>query len=510
MAPRPETFTGDRAFVIDLAAVAAVGGAICAASDALVFMTIFVAAVVVARLAAWARLPACERGISMNGELFFFGLCLILGAANDWNSVVRHRIYDYDVPHFSAATQGIPVWMLLYWGIILRFVATLCRWQRLAPPPHARDALHLGARVRSAPRLKLTVEIVLVLGTRQLLYRHYLDPVLSWAPFAAALLVYVALFRPSRHERILMALAAVAGPAVEIAFIRAGNLHHYHLGWLEGVPLWIVLWWVLAVLIWNDVSARLLGALATARLGPRCGNAGKILLAAVIIAALIAGLRAIHAQQHLLDLVSWIRGAGWMGLCVFVIAYVCATVLFLPGSILTLGAGFAYGVGLGTVLVWIAANAGAALAFVLGRTLARKWVAARMEARPRFAAIDRAVGREGFKIVLLTRLSPVFPFNLLNYAFGLTRVSLRDYVLGSLVGMLPGTVMYVYLGSLITSLSELAAGRTSGGATQQIFYFAGLAATVVVTLYVTRVARRALEEATAAPSVHLSGQGDPS
>lgn len=123
--------------------------------------------------------------------------------------------------------------------------------------------------------LKLTVELVLVFATRQLLYRYYLDPLLSWAPFAAALLVYVALFRPSGHERILMALAAVVGPAVEIAFIRAGHLHHYHLGWLGGVPLWIVLWWVLAVLIWNDVSGRLLGALATARLGLHRGNAGK-------------------------------------------------------------------------------------------------------------------------------------------------------------------------------------------------------------------------------------------
>lgn len=150
---------------------------------------------------------------------------------------------------------------------------------------------------------------------------------------------------------------------------------------------------------------------------------------------------------------------------------------FLPGSILTLGAGFAYGVGLGTAVVWVGANLGATLAFVFGRTLARGWVAARVEGNPRFAAIDRAVGREGLKIVLHARLSPIFPFNLLNYVFGLTQVSLRDYVLGSLVGMLPGTILYVYLGSLITNLSALTAGRTSAGATQQIFYFAGLGAT---------------------------------
>jgi uncharacterized membrane protein YdjX (TVP38/TMEM64 family) len=102
-------------------------------------------------------------------------------------------------------------------------------------------------------------------------------------------------------------------------------------------------------------------------------------------------------------------------------------------------------------------------------------------------------------MVLLTRLSPVFPFNLLNYAYGLTRVRFVDYVLGSLIGMLPGTVMYVYLGSLITSITELASGKTSGGPAQQVFYFAGLAVTIAVTLYVTRVARGAL--------VHATGEG---
>jgi len=220
-------------------------------------------------------------------------------------------------------------------------------------------------------------------------------------------------------------------------------------------------------------------------------------LALVAVAALVVVARMLGAQQILLDLVAWIRGAGWAGGAVFVLAYVLATVLFLPGSILTLGAGFAYGVGLGTALVVVAANLGAIVAFVLGRTVARDWIATRVRTMPRFAAVDRAVGREGIKIVLLVRLSPVFPFNLLNYAFGLTRVRLRDYVLGSLVGMLPGTVMYVYLGSLITSVSELAAGRAAGGGAQQAFYFGGLVATVAVTLYVTRLARRALAEATA-------------
>jgi uncharacterized membrane protein YdjX (TVP38/TMEM64 family) len=226
-------------------------------------------------------------------------------------------------------------------------------------------------------------------------------------------------------------------------------------------------------------------------------RAVRLLGAAALLGLLFAAVRAFPVDRHLLGVVDWIRGAGLAGAAVFVVVYVLATVLFVPGSILTLGAGFAYGVLAGTGLVWVAANIGAALAFGLGRTLARDWIAGKVAANPRFAAIDHAVGREGFKIVLLTRLSPVFPFNLLNYAYGLTRVPFRDYVLASLVGMLPGTVMYVYFGSLVTSLTELAAGSASRGAMGQALYFVGLALAVGVAVYVTRVARAALATATA-------------
>jgi uncharacterized membrane protein YdjX (TVP38/TMEM64 family) len=227
------------------------------------------------------------------------------------------------------------------------------------------------------------------------------------------------------------------------------------------------------------------------------GRAVKAVAGAAAIGLFVVAAKTLPVDRYLLGLVEWIRGAGFFGAVVYVVAYVLGTVLFLPGSILTLGAGFAYGVMQGTVVVWVAANLGAALAFLLGRTLARDWVAAKVARNERFAAIDRAVGTRGFRIVLLTRLSPVFPFNLLNYAYGLTRVRLPDYVLGSVIGMLPGTVMYVYIGSLITSVTELASGRSSAGAAEQLFYVAGLVATVGATLYVTRVARRALGEATA-------------
>ena len=142
------------------------------------------------------------------------------------------------------------------------------------------------------------------------------------------------------------------------------------------------------------------------------GGRGRLLLLVLAAVAVAALLRFLPVNQWLLGFVAWIRGAGTAGMAIFLVAYVVACVLLLPGLVLTLGAGFAYGVAVGVPLVWVSANLGAAVAFLLGRTLARERIAARVAGNPRFAAIDRAVGREGFKIVLLTRLSPAFPFNL--------------------------------------------------------------------------------------------------
>jgi pyruvate/2-oxoglutarate dehydrogenase complex dihydrolipoamide dehydrogenase (E3) component/uncharacterized membrane protein YdjX (TVP38/TMEM64 family) len=229
---------------------------------------------------------------------------------------------------------------------------------------------------------------------------------------------------------------------------------------------------------------------------PSRGGGGRLVLLGLLLVALLVALKLLPVNDWLLRFVAWIRDAGTTGMAVFVVAYIVACILLLPGLILTLGAGFAYGVAVGVPLVWVAANLGAAVAFLLGRTLARERIAARVAGNARFAAIDRAVGREGLKIVLLTRLSPAFPFNLLNYAYGLTQVTFRDYMIGSLVGMIPGTAMYVYLGSLITSVSQLASGAPSGGAAKQALTFLGFAATVAVTVVITRLARRALDEAT--------------
>jgi uncharacterized membrane protein YdjX (TVP38/TMEM64 family) len=220
------------------------------------------------------------------------------------------------------------------------------------------------------------------------------------------------------------------------------------------------------------------------------------LLAIPVGLAAIAAVYLLPTGDWLLSLVEAIRGAGAGGVAIFAVVYVAATVLLLPGSVLTAGAGFAYGPVWGTLLVSPVSVAAATLAFVLGRTVARGWIARRIAGNPRFAAVDEAIGESGLKIVLLLRLSPLFPFNLLNYALGLTRLRLRDYVVASALGMLPGTILYVYLGSLVTSASELAsAGGEATGAPRSVLYWGGLAATVGATWLVTRIARRALSRA---------------
>ncbi|WP_375340581.1 TVP38/TMEM64 family protein [Okeania sp. SIO3I5] len=209
---------------------------------------------------------------------------------------------------------------------------------------------------------------------------------------------------------------------------------------------------------------------------------------------LIVAQKFFNAQQLLKNALDWIDTLGPWGPVAFIIIYILATVLFLPGSLLTLGAGVLFGPLFGSIYVSIASTIGATCAFLVGRYLARSWVSKQIEGNEQFKAIDKAVADEGWKIVGLTRLSPIFPFNLLNYAFGLTQVSLRDYFLASWIGMMPGTVMYVYLGSLAGSLATLGTEGGSRSTAEWVLYGVGLIATVAVTIYVTKIAKKALEK----------------
>lgn len=224
----------------------------------------------------------------------------------------------------------------------------------------------------------------------------------------------------------------------------------------------------------------------------RLVSAGMLVAGLLLFARQLGGFLPAIAGQ--------VEGLGIWGPFAFVLFYAVAVVAFVPGALLTLAGGALFDLFWGTVYVFIAAVIGSSAAFLVSRHLARGAVERRLGRSERFAALDRAIGEHGLKILFLMRLSPVFPFNFLNYAIGLTRISFRDYVLASF-GMLPGTVLYVYYGKVVGDVAALASGMApERGAGHYAVLALGLAATLAVTVVITRIARRALEAAAALPA----------
>jgi uncharacterized membrane protein YdjX (TVP38/TMEM64 family) len=215
--------------------------------------------------------------------------------------------------------------------------------------------------------------------------------------------------------------------------------------------------------------------------------AALALLAGAVTVAVLLG-------DRLPGLAAAVAGDGLRGAALFVFAYIAATVALIPGSLLTLAAGAVFGIMEGTALVLLGATAGSTAAFLIARHLARPAVARRLGGLPKLDRIDRAVARDGLRIILLLRLSPLIPFSVLNYGLGLTRIRTRHFVAGS-VAMLPGTLLYVYSGSLIGDVARIAGGSPpERGVAHWVLLLAGLLATLAVTLHVSRIARRALDE----------------
>jgi uncharacterized membrane protein YdjX (TVP38/TMEM64 family) len=200
-----------------------------------------------------------------------------------------------------------------------------------------------------------------------------------------------------------------------------------------------------------------------------------------------------------------VTNLGVIGPIVVAIAYTTMTVLLIPGSALTIGAGTLFGLSTGVVVAIIGANLGALCSFLLARSYMREKVAKWAKANPKFAALDQAIGQNGFKMVFLSRLSPVLPFTMLNYLLGLTTVRTSSYVLANLLGMLPGTILYVYIGATARDALE---GGASGctGTLQLALKIVGLLATLAVVIIVTRAARKAMAQAEqeTAPTLNVS------
>jgi uncharacterized membrane protein YdjX (TVP38/TMEM64 family) len=227
----------------------------------------------------------------------------------------------------------------------------------------------------------------------------------------------------------------------------------------------------------------------------------RVAVAVLLLAVIVAVAVGLPLASWAADAAAWSRGHRQAAGALFVAAYVLAAVLIVPASILTLAAGYLFGLPLGVALTSAGSVLGAMAAFVVGRFVARDWIARRAVAWPRFGALDAALHHDGFAIVLLARLSPLIPYSVLNYGLSITAARFRDYALATWIGMLPATALYVYAGTLAKDLATLtSATRAPSWATQSLLAF-GFLATAALTVLITRRATRVLRERLAAEAV---------
>ncbi len=216
----------------------------------------------------------------------------------------------------------------------------------------------------------------------------------------------------------------------------------------------------------------------------------------LVLIALFLAMRFLPVQQWLRNFNDWVGQIGTAGIFIFIAVYAVATVLMAPGSILTIGAGFAFGLWKGFLAVSAGATFGASVAFLVARFIARDKIEAIAKRNETFRKIDNAIGKEGAKLIFLLRLSPVIPFNLSNYFYGLTGVRFWPYVVASWIGMIPGTFLYIYIG--VASKAAVAAAARGEAVKHSWQYWAflgvGLFATIIVTIWITKIARDALHK----------------
>lgn len=217
---------------------------------------------------------------------------------------------------------------------------------------------------------------------------------------------------------------------------------------------------------------------------------------ALVVVALSFATALLPLKDWIKAMSDWVEHLGPLGFFVFIGIYAVATVIFVPGSLLTIAAGLVFGLGLGTLVAWLGAVLGSTLAFLIARYLARSKIEEKTKNNAKFKAIDGAIGKQGWKIIGLLRLSPLIPFNASNYFYGVTAIAFWPYVLASAAGMLPGTLLYVYLGA--AGKAGLGGGGKQHSPLEYTFFGLGLVATIVVTIIVTRIAKKALKETGAA------------
>lgn len=248
--------------VADFIAVIVISALILLSVDNEMIMSVVVASVVV-----WRNLiyPLIKKD-SLSSSLVFYIICVLLGGFNDWRSVDVKKIYEYHAPTSFPDFSSIPLWMYLYWGIILCLMSRLGRWNWGRSYVNSDELLPWFKKGLTSPVMKILGQLLLIFITRQTIYTNYLDPFYSWFPFVVAIVAYVIVFRVNVQDILFFFTAIILGTIVESAYITLANLHFYHLGIIYGVPVWITLWWGLSVLIWRDLSYRILSIWPTERL----------------------------------------------------------------------------------------------------------------------------------------------------------------------------------------------------------------------------------------------------
>ena len=224
-------------------------------------------------------------------------------------------------------------------------------------------------------------------------------------------------------------------------------------------------------------------------------NWSTIISVLAILAALTTLIAILPIRHYIIIVLTWTRELGPLGPLAIIALYLITCVLFLPRSIVSLGAGFLFSVGTGLATVSIGSTLGACAAFLVGRTLVRKWLFQKVSGSLIFNAVNQATMRQGFRFILLTRLNFILPFSMLNYVSSLTSISLWKFALASFIGMLPGSIVYVYLGQAAGSLLKAVTGNIQQTPAQQLLFWIGLAITLIVSILVTLYARRALRAA---------------
>ncbi|RCV14297.1 hypothetical protein SEVIR_2G426300v4 [Setaria viridis] len=227
-------------------------------------------------------------------------------------------------------------------------------------------------------------------------------------------------------------------------------------------------------------------------------SAVRLAVATVLLVAVGVALFTLPVEKILKDFLVWIKGnLGPWGPLVLALAYIPLTVLAVPASILTLGGGYLFGLPVGFVADSLGATIGATAAFLLGRTIGRPYVLSKCKDYPKFQAVAIAIQRSGFKIVLLLRLVPLLPFNMLNYLLSVTPVGIGEYMLASWLGMMPITLALVYVGTTLKDLSDVTHGWSEISTTRWILIISGFVLSVVLIICVTKVAKSSLEKALA-------------